>query len=60
MIKVENFIGGQFVSCSSHIDSFNPATGEVHAHIPDSSADDVEVAVQAAQKALPGYIKESP
>jgi len=55
MIKVENFIGGKFTPCSEHIDSFNPSNGQVHARIPDSSSDDVEQAVEAAQKALPGW-----
>ena len=53
MIKIKNFIDGQFVECPSTLDSFNPATGKVHAQIPDSSKEDVFRAVEAAEKALP-------
>ena len=47
-----NFIGGQFVPCSRHIDSYNPATGEVHLRVPDSGEEEVEKAVQAAKEAF--------
>ena len=49
---LENFIGGRFVSCSKHIDSYNPATGEVHLKVPDSGKEEVQLAVEAAQKAF--------
>ena len=49
---LENFVDGQFVPCSRHIDSYNPATGEVHLKVPDSGAEEVEQAVQAAKKAF--------
>jgi len=49
---LENFIDGQFVPCSRHIDSYNPATGEVHLHVPDSGEEEVQAAVDAAQKAF--------
>ena len=49
---LENFIDGKFVPCSRHIDSYNPATGEVHLHVPDSGEDEVKAAVQAAQSAF--------
>ena len=47
-----NFIGSQFVPCSRHIDSYNPATGEVHLRVPDSGEEEVEKAVQAAKEAF--------
>lgn len=57
MVEVlQNFIDGQFVSCSRHIDSYNPATGEVHLKIPDSDKEDVEKAVDAANKAFIKYV----
>lgn len=57
MVKVlQNFIDGEFVSCSRHIDSYNPATGEVHLKIPDSDKEDVEKAVDAANKAFIKYV----
>lgn len=60
MVEVlQNFIDGEFVSCDRHIDSYNPATGEVHLKIPDSDKDDVEKAVDAANKAFIKYIHEN-
>ena len=38
--------------CSRHIDSYNPATGEVHLRVPDSGEEEVEKAVQAAKEAF--------
>ena len=56
MVEVlQNFIDGQFVPCSRHLDSYNPATGEVHLKIPDSDKEDVEKAVDAANKAFIKY-----
>ena len=52
MINIKNFIDGQFIESASTLDSFNPATGKVNAQIPDSTANDVELAVQSAEKAL--------
>ncbi|MCI0670797.1 MAG: aldehyde dehydrogenase [Myxococcaceae bacterium] len=37
------------------LDSFEPATGQVFARVPDSDAADVERAVAAAAKAAPGW-----
>ena len=53
MIEIQNFIGGEFFKCSDTLDSFNPATGKVHALIPDSPKEDVQKAVEAAEKAFP-------
>ena len=49
---LENFIDGQFISCSSHLDSYNPATGEVFLKVPDSGKQEVDLAVEAAKKAF--------
>lgn len=54
-IKVHNFIGGKFCESKKYLDSFDPSTGEVWAKVPDSSEDDVESAVKAAQDAFPGW-----
>ena len=51
--RVNNFIDGKFVSTEAYLESFNPSTGEVIAHIADSSADDAKRAVEAARKAFP-------
>src|SRR5262249_33101072 len=57
MQKLANFINGEMVPAGSGqwIESFEPATGKVHAQAPDSDARDVNHAVQAAQKAFPGW-----
>lgn len=52
-IVLKNFINGEFVQSRQFLDSFNPATGEVLAKVPDSDALDVEQAVRAAKNAFP-------
>lgn len=41
LLVLENFIGGKFVPCSSHIDSYNPSTGDVYCRVPDSGKEEV-------------------
>jgi aminomuconate-semialdehyde/2-hydroxymuconate-6-semialdehyde dehydrogenase len=55
--KLENFIGGQMTppNGDAYLKNINPATGEFLCDIPDSTAGDVEAAVQAAQKAFPSW-----
>lgn len=50
--ELENFINGEFVPCSKHVDSYNPALGKVHLKIPDSGKEEVDSAVQAAKVAF--------
>lgn len=54
---IANYIGGQLVPPANgkYIDNVNPATGEVYSYIPDSTAADVEAAVQAAKAAFPTW-----
>ena len=54
---VQNYIGGEFVSGSAReqIDVTNPADGSVISRVPLSAADDVDRAVQAAQRAFPAW-----
>jgi acyl-CoA reductase-like NAD-dependent aldehyde dehydrogenase len=59
-MELQNFIDGEFVACSSHIESYNPATGTVHLRIPDSGEEEVELAVQAALRAFKTWSKTSP
>lgn len=40
-LVLENFIGGKFVACKSHMDSYNPSTGEVYCSVPDSGPEEV-------------------
>jgi len=49
---LKNFINGEFVGCASLLDSYNPATGEVHLKIPNSGNEEVQAAVEAAQRAF--------
>lgn len=52
-----NFIDGQYTAPVSgqYLDNFNPATGERYGLIPDSGHDDVQRAVEAAQRAFPAW-----
>jgi len=55
MEKLSNFINGAYMAPQNgnYIDNFEPATGKVYSLIPDSDAQDVELAVQAAEAAFP-------
>jgi acyl-CoA reductase-like NAD-dependent aldehyde dehydrogenase len=50
-------IGGQFVPSRSGqwIETVNPGTEEVHGRVPVGSAEDVNLAVEAAEQAQPGW-----
>lgn len=54
---VKNFIGGEWVEARSGvmIDSINPATEELIFKAPQSTSEDVNAAVQAAQAAYPEW-----
>jgi acyl-CoA reductase-like NAD-dependent aldehyde dehydrogenase len=51
--EVKNFINGQFVDGGESLDSYDPSTGKVYCKVPDSSEDDVKLAVAAAKDAFP-------
>jgi aldehyde dehydrogenase (NAD+) len=55
--EFSNLIGGELrpASGGGKLDSVNPATGEVWAKIPRSTAEDAEAAVRAARKAFPAW-----
>jgi aminomuconate-semialdehyde/2-hydroxymuconate-6-semialdehyde dehydrogenase len=55
MIILKNYINGALVAPTNnkYIDGYEPATGKVYAHIPDSIDADVQLAVDAATKAFP-------
>ena len=59
MIKIENYINGELVApiAGKYIDNYNPSKGEVYSQIPNSQADDVELAAKAAQAAFPEWSK---
>ncbi|TBR40728.1 MULTISPECIES: aldehyde dehydrogenase [Dyella] len=56
-LRLANLIDGRLQAprLDRWLDVFEPATGEVFAHCPDSSSDDVNDAVAAAQRAAPGW-----
>ncbi len=62
MLKLHNWIDGrpQAPAEGRHLDVFEPATGEVFAHCPASTATDVESAVQAASRASMGWANTRP
>jgi aminomuconate-semialdehyde/2-hydroxymuconate-6-semialdehyde dehydrogenase len=57
MEKISNYIDGKhFAPVSGQwIQNYNPATGEVYSHLPDSDERDVQLAVEAAMKAFPSW-----
>ena len=54
---LDNYVGGTWVPASSSeaLDVTNPASGEVLARVPLSSASDLDAAVRAAREALPAW-----
>jgi aminomuconate-semialdehyde/2-hydroxymuconate-6-semialdehyde dehydrogenase len=56
---IQNYIDGTLRPARSGawIDNYNPSTGKVYSHIPDSGAEDVEDAVKAAEAAFPAWSK---
>jgi acyl-CoA reductase-like NAD-dependent aldehyde dehydrogenase len=58
MLKLSNFIGGEFISLNeTYIDNYDPSIGKVYAQIPDSSEREINLAVEAAQKAFQTWSK---
>jgi aminomuconate-semialdehyde/2-hydroxymuconate-6-semialdehyde dehydrogenase len=57
MIRLANFIGGSFAAPHSarYFDDVDPSTEEVIAEVPDSDANDIDDAVQAARAAFDGW-----
>jgi aminomuconate-semialdehyde/2-hydroxymuconate-6-semialdehyde dehydrogenase len=61
MERIQNYIGGELVQPYSgeFLDNFDPSTGEVYSLIPDSQAEDVQAAVDAAKRAFPSWSSAS-
>ncbi|MEV5708450.1 aldehyde dehydrogenase family protein [Actinoallomurus sp. NPDC052274] len=55
MREFSNLIGGELRRTERMLDSINPATGEVWARIPRSTAEDADAAVTAAREAFPAW-----
>ncbi len=51
---IKNYINGALVPALSgnYLENYNPATGKVYSFLPDSEAEDVEKAVEAAEAAF--------
>ncbi|HTJ30394.1 MAG TPA: aldehyde dehydrogenase [Acidobacteriaceae bacterium] len=60
MKKYQNFVNGQFVASSGEdwIDVKNPSTGELICSVPNSTAQDVDAAIAAAEAAQKSWEKE--
>ncbi len=60
--KLANYIGGHPHAPRSgrYLDNFEPATGAVYSLVPDSNAEDVNLAVEAAQQIFPWWSKRTP
>lgn len=56
---IKNYINGTLLPADSgeYLDNYNPSTGKVYSHIPDSDERDVQRAYQAAEKAFPSWSK---
>lgn len=52
---IQNYINGEFQAPinGNYIDNYEPATGKVYGQIPSSDETDVQLAVEAAEKAFP-------
>jgi len=62
-MHISHFIGGDFMAASDagrRADVFNPATGEVVAHVALAGTEQVNRAVAAAAAAFPGWAQTSP
>jgi 1-pyrroline dehydrogenase len=60
--QYKNFVGGEWVEAveGGSMEVVNPATGEVIAEVPRGTEADVERAVEAAKKVLPGWLEKTP
>ncbi len=58
---IKNYIDGALVPAGSgnYFDNYNPSTGKVYSHIPDSDENDIQRAVEAAERAFPEWSKVS-
>lgn len=54
---LQNYINGELLAPVSgeYLNNYQPATGEIYSHIPDSDDRDIELAVEAAKKAFPEW-----
>jgi aminomuconate-semialdehyde/2-hydroxymuconate-6-semialdehyde dehydrogenase len=57
MKKIQHFINGEEIApkTGEYLDNFEPATGKVYSLIPDGNSDDVDLAVEASEKAFKSW-----
>ena len=57
MIEIQNYINGKTTPPIGgvYLDDFEPATGQVYAQCPDSGVEDLNMAVDAAERAKDGW-----
>lgn len=60
-IQLLNYINGKLIPpvSGNYFPVYNPSTGQVFANCPDSTADDVELAVESAKNAFKSWSKTS-
>jgi aminomuconate-semialdehyde/2-hydroxymuconate-6-semialdehyde dehydrogenase len=61
MDKLKNYINGSLTTpySNNYINKYNPSTGEVFTMLPDSGEQDVQLAVESAEKAFPKWSSSS-
>ena len=54
MIKIKNYINGDLAlpTDNQYLDVFNPSNGQVYAKCPNSSIDDLELAIEGSKKSF--------
>ncbi|MEM7297895.1 MAG: aldehyde dehydrogenase [Bacteroidota bacterium] len=59
MEKIKNFINGEYLQPvkGSYLDNYEPGTGKVYCQIPNSTKEDLELAVKGAEEAFPVWSK---
>lgn len=59
---IKNYINGALIPAQSgqYLDNTNPSNGQVYTQLPDSGAEDVEAAVEAANRAFPEWANAEP
>jgi aminomuconate-semialdehyde/2-hydroxymuconate-6-semialdehyde dehydrogenase len=61
IVRIKNFIDGQFVEPigGKYLDNIEPATGKPYSQVADSDAQDVDLAVAAAEKTFCDWSKKT-
>ncbi|NOQ72391.1 MAG: aldehyde dehydrogenase family protein [Crocinitomix sp.] len=57
MKYIQNYIGGELMAPKSgeYLDNIDPSRGIVYSYIPDSTKEDIDLAVEAAENAFPKW-----